>query len=198
MLALPFARPQVPSLKGGRVVLKLPAGGDYVEWARLRGESQAFLQPWEPRWTHDELERRAWRQRLRRYREEFTQGTGAAFLIFEAASGQLAGGISIGNIRQGAAQSGQIGYWMGERFAGKGLMRESLGLVVAFAFDSLKLHRLEAACIPGNMRSIALLEKAGFQREGLLRSYLKIDGVWQDHFLYALIAGGQSNTTTRG
>lgn len=198
MLALPFSRPAPPALKGQRVVLRLPGSSDYGQWASLRGESHAFLQPWEPRWAHDELERRAWRQRLKRYREEFAQGSGAAFFIFEAATGSLAGGISIGNIRYGVAQCGQIGYWMGERFAGLGLMRESLDLVTGFAFDTLRLHRLEAACIPDNERSIALLEKAGFRREGLLRSYLKINGVWQDHFLYALLSGEQSDRVERG
>src|SRR5690606_5715640 len=115
-------------------------------------------------------------------------GTGIAFLIFEKSTRDLAGGISIGNIRRGVAQSAQIGYWMGERFAGHGMMLEALGLVVPFAFDTLRLHRIEAACIPRNNRSSRLLEKAGFQREGLLRSYLRINGSWQDHYLYALIA----------
>ena len=56
------------------------------------------------------------------------------------------------------------------------------------AFETLRLHRIEAACIPDNERSIRVLEKAGFRREGLLRSYLRINGIWHDHYLYALIA----------
>ena len=67
-------------------------------------------------------------------------------------------------------------------------MPEALKLLTKHAFDTLRLHRLEAACIPDNHRSIRVLEKAGFQREGLLRSYLRINGVWQDHFIYGLIA----------
>jgi len=67
-------------------------------------------------------------------------------------------------------------------------MSAAMKLVISHAFDTLRLHRLEAACIPGNNRSIRVLEKAGFEREGLLKSYLKINGVWQDHFLYALIS----------
>ena len=95
----------------------------------------------------------------------------------------------MGNIRHGVAQTGHIGYWMGARFAGRGYMVEAARLVVDYAFTALRLHRIEAACIPGNERSIRVLEKAGFKREGLLRSYLRINGVWQDHHLYALIAG---------
>lgn len=188
MLALPFARRDAPMLRGERVTLRLPARTDFQEWSSLRAASRAFLEPWEPRWAPDELDRGAWRHRLGRYREDFAQGLAAPFFLFENSSGKLAGGITLGNIRHGVAQSGQIGYWVGERYAGKGLMLEGLRLIVGYAFDTLRLHRIEAACIPDNARSIRVLEKAGFRREGLLRSYLRINGAWQDHYLYALIA----------
>lgn len=188
MLALPFARRDGPLLRGKRVLLRLPARGDYQEWAELRARSRHFLEPWEPRWAADELERPAWRQRLGRYRDDYAQGAAVPLFLFETDGGRLVGGITLGNIRQGVSQSGQIGYWVGEPFAGKGLMQEGLRLVIGHAFDALRLHRIEAACIPDNARSIRVLEKAGFRREGLLRSYLRINGVWQDHYLYALIA----------
>jgi ribosomal-protein-alanine N-acetyltransferase len=188
MFALPFFRRDLPALKGERVTLRMPASGDYPEWAALRSESRIFLEPWEPRWASDELDRAAWRQRLGRYREDFVRGAAVAFFIFDAPSEQLLGGITLGNIRHGVAQSGHIGYWIGERHSGRGLMVDALDLLAGYAFDTLKLHRIEAACIPGNTRSIRVLEKAGFQREGLLQSYLKINGVWQDHYLYALIS----------
>lgn len=198
MFAFPFFRRDFPALKGERVTLRMPVPGDYREWAALRAESRVFLEPWEPRWASDEFERPAWRQRLSRYRKDFADGTAAAFFIFEAGGGKLVGGITIGNIRHGVAQSGQIGYWIGERFAGKGFMLEALLLVSRFAFDTLRLHRVEAACIPDNMRSIRVLEKAGFRREGLLRSYLRINGNWQDHYIYALIADDQLGVTAKG
>jgi len=177
-----------PVLVGKKVTLRLPRAKDYAEWARLRGESRAFLEPWEPRWARDELEQSAWRQRLRRYRSDFANGTGVSFLVFENETGRLAGGITVGNVRHGVSQAANIGYWMGERFAGRGMMVEAVGLVVDHCFRTLRLHRLEAACIPENNRSVRVLEKAGFRREGLLRSYLKINGIWQDHYLYALVA----------
>lgn len=188
MLALPFLRRDGPSLKGGEVTLRLPVFSDYLEWSSLRRESRAFLEPWEPRWANDELERPAWRQRVRRYRDEHAAGTAIAFLIFDNRGGRLVGGITLGNIRYGVSQSAQIGYWMGEKHAGKGLMQDAMGALLSHAFGSMRLHRVEAACIPGNARSIRVLEKAGFTREGLLRSYLRINGIWQDHFMYALIA----------
>jgi len=188
MIALPFFRREFPALKGQRVSLRMPVSGDYREWAALRAESRRFLEPWEPRWSPDELDWAAWRQRLNRYREDSTHGSAAAFFIYENATGRLVGGITIGNIRYGVAQTGQIGYWIGERYAGKGFMLEALRLVARHAFETLRLHRIEAACIPDNERSIRVLEKAGFRREGLLRSYLRINGIWHDHYLYALIA----------
>ena len=125
---------------------------------------------------------------MRRYREEAAAGTAIAYLLFENEGGRMVGGITIGNIRHGVSQSAQIGYWMGERHAGKGFMQDAIAALLSHAFRRMRLHRIEAACIPGNTRSIRVLEKAGFTREGLLRSYLRINGVWQDHYIYALIA----------
>jgi ribosomal-protein-alanine N-acetyltransferase len=187
VFALPFFRRDLPVLKGSKVTLRVPLANDYAAWAALRGESRAFLERWEPRWSPDELERGAWRHRLGRYREDYAQGTAIALFIFEREHGRLAGGITLGNIRHGVSQSGHIGYWIGERYAGRGLMTDAVGVLVRFAFDRLQLHRVEAACIPDNIRSIRVLEKAGFRREGLLRSYLRINGAWQDHYLYARI-----------
>ena len=83
MFALPFFRRNLTALKGKRIALRMPVSSDYREWAKLRGESRAFLEPWEPSWAPDELEKSAWRYRLRRYREDFARGTAIAFLIFE-------------------------------------------------------------------------------------------------------------------
>ncbi len=197
MLALPFFRRELPALEGERVRLRLPASRDYREWSQLRGESRAFLERWEPRWMPDELERSAWRLRLSRFREDYAQGTAIAFFLFERQSGRLAGGITLGNIRHGVSQSGHIGYWIGERYGGRGLMTDAVKVLARFSFETLRLHRIEAACIPDNARSIRVLEKAGFRREGLLRSYLKINGLWQDHYLYARIADDIPGAATK-
>lgn len=185
-------------LVGDRVLLRYPRWSDYKSWSALRRESRSFLEPWEPRWTIDELDRSAWRERLRQYGHERRRGTGETFLIFQRQSAQLAGGISIGNIRRGVSQSGHIGYWMGEKYSGAGLMSEALQLVLDHGFRTLGLHRLEAACIPSNRRSIHVLEKAGFAREGMLRSYLRINGAWQDHVLFSLIDEDFQENRDRG
>jgi [ribosomal protein S5]-alanine N-acetyltransferase len=196
MFALAAYRRPEPVLAGQQITLRLPKKSDYPQWARLRRDSRAFLAPWEPRWANDELERGAWRERLRRYRQEFNAGTSVPFLIFDNETRMLVGGLTLSNIRYGVAQAASVGYWIGEPHSGKGLMLEALGLAADHAFTALRLHRLEAACIPDNNRSVRVLEKAGFTREGLLRSYLKINGIWQDHYLYALVADA-SNRATR-
>lgn len=85
------------------------------------------------------------------------------------------------------AQAASLGYWMGAPYSGRGLMTDAVRAAVQFAFGTLRLHRLEAACLPGNTASARVLEKAGFRLEGRARQYLKIDGRWQDHDLFALV-----------
>jgi len=188
MFGFVLSRRTEPGLSNQTVRLRLPRRGDYAAWAALRQRSRGFLEPWEPTWAPDELSAAAWRQRLKRYSHDVAQGSSLPLLIFDASSGALVGGITLASIRYGVAQSASIGYWMGEPYAGRGLMSAAMKLVISHAFDRLRLHRLEAACIPGNNRSVRVLEKAGFEREGLLKSYLKINGAWQDHYLYALIS----------
>ena len=179
-----------PPLTGARVRLRAPKSADYAEWSRLRRESREFLEPWEPSWGRDELQRSAFRERLSRYARERKDGSGHVYFIFIRESGQLAGGITLGHIKRGVAQSGVIGYWMGERFAGQGYMSEAVDVIKRHAFGPLALHRVEAACIPDNERSVRLLKKAGFELEGHLRSYLKINGRWRDHLLFSCVHVG--------
>ena len=109
---------------------------------------------------------------------------GYAFLVFRSSDNALVGGLTLANIRRGVAQAGSIGYWMGLPFMRQGYMIAAVRAVIPFAFCTLRLHRLEAACIPTNAASIRLLEKTGFMREGYAREYLCINGIWQDHLLY--------------
>ena len=187
MIALPFLKSASPLLQGERLYLRPPQVSDYRAWANLRATSRDFLVPWEPLWADDDLERSAFRHRIRHYDDEAAAGTAHPFFLFHNSDSRLLGGITLGNIRRGVGQNGMIGYWMGAPYAGQGYMSEALRLLISHAFTKVRLHRLEAACIPSNERSIRLLEKAGFQREGLLRSYLKINGTWQDHLLFSLI-----------
>jgi len=175
----------LPAIAGAGVTLRVPQSGDFAEWAALRERSRAFLVPWEPTWPADDLTRGAFRRRLKRYAEDLRNDLAYAFLIFRSDDNALVGGLTLANIRRGVAQAGSIGYWVGAPFGRKGYMTTAMGALVPFCFGTLRLHRLEAACIPGNTASVRLLEKTGFQREGYARSYLCINGTWQDHLLYA-------------
>jgi len=182
------ADPQ-PLVRGDGLYLRPAIAADYAAWARLREQSRAFLAPWEPTWLSDDLTRAAFRRRLRRQAEDIAADESFAFLIFDATSDELLGGLTLGGIRRGVAQAATLGYWMGAPHAGKGRMTRAVAAAVHFGFDTLRLHRIEAACIPDNAPSISLLERNGFQREGFARAYLKIADAWRDHVLLALLEG---------
>ena len=175
---------QMPAVAGEGVYLRAPQSTDHADWAALREASRAFLTPWEPTWPSDDLTRSAFRRRLKRYAEDQRSDLAYAFLIFRSDDHALVGGLTLANIRRGVAQAGSIGYWIGVPFARKGYMSAAVRALIPFCFDSLRLHRIEAACIPSNVASIRLLEKTGFVREGYAREYLCINGIWQDHLLY--------------
>jgi len=178
----------VPHVRVDGIHLRPPHMGDYAAWAELRALSRDHLTPWEPQWARDELSRDAFRRRVRHYQRELREDLGYAFFLFRDYDDQLLGGITLSNVRRGVTQAAAVGYWIGKPYAGRGLMTKAVAGIVRFAFEELKLHRLEAACMPSNTASIRVLEKNGFQREGLARRYLKINGVWQDHLLYATLA----------
>lgn len=179
----------LPVLADDAVSLRLPTVSDYAAWVSERSESRAFLKPWEPTWSTEDLTRTSFKRRVRRVQREAAEQNGFAFLIFRRDDDALLGGITLSNVRRGVAQSCSLGYWMSVRHAGRGYMRRAVELVLEFAFGELRLHRVEAACIPGNGRSLGLLEKAGFVREGYARRYLLIDGRWQDHVLLSRTVG---------
>ena len=172
------------SVAGAGVTLRPPQMTDFSDWATLREASRDFLMPWEPTWPADDLSRSAFRRRLRRYTEDLRTDQGYAFIIMRNADNALVGGLTLANIRRGVAQAGSLGYWTGLPFVRHGYMTEAVRAIIPFAFDTLRLHRLEAACIPTNLGSTRLLEKTGFVREGYARDYLCINGIWQDHLLY--------------
>lgn len=178
----------VQLVRGPNVALRPPIISDYAEWAELRALSRDHLRPFEPAWTRDELTRTAFRRRIRHYQREQREDHGTSFFIFRNSDDALLGGLTLSNIRRGVTQAVTLGYWMGQPFAGHGYMTEAVAIAVRQAFDELRLHRVEAACLPHNIASIRVLERNGFAREGLARRYLRINGIWQDHILFGLLS----------
>ncbi len=181
-----MSEPAGPVLQGDGVTLRSPHGSDYAAWSALRDLSSAHLRPWEPAWPEDDLTRAAFRRRLSIYERERELGHAWSFFIFDHRD-RLTGGITLSNVRRGVAETGTVGYWIGLPHVGQGLATAAVRAVTAHAFGALKLHRLEAACVPHNHASRRVLEKAGFRLEGQARAYLKINGVWADHLLFGLL-----------
>ncbi len=180
------------AIRGENLVLRAPAVADYTVWAELRAVSREHLTPWEPAWARDDLSRQLYRRRLRAYAKDVRDDLGYSFFISDAATDVLLGGITLSNVRRGSAQTASLGYWMGKSYAGRGRMKEAVRTILPFAFRTLRLNRVEAACMPANIASVRVLEASGFTREGYARSFLKINGHWEDHALYAIIAGDSS------
>ena len=172
----------VAPLREGGLLIRLPAMDDFPVWSKLRAESRSFLTPWEPQWREDDLTRTAFRMR---YFNPDDADILYPFFICDAATGALLGGISFGHIRRGVSHSSMMGYWMGAPYAGKGIMTRAVPIALKLAFGPVGLRRIEAGCVPRNEASIRVLEANGFQREGYARQYLCINGVWEDHVIYA-------------
>jgi [ribosomal protein S5]-alanine N-acetyltransferase len=177
-----------PVIRAEGLVLRPPRINDYAAWAMVRARSRAFLTPWEPSWSEDELSRAAFKVRVKRASEEIRGDLAYPLLVFSAGEEQLMGAVTIGLIRRGVAQMCTLGYWIGEPFARQGHMSKAVRLAAQFAVDDLGLRRIEAACLPANLASQRLLEKTGFVQEGYARQYLRINGHWADHLLYARLA----------
>jgi [ribosomal protein S5]-alanine N-acetyltransferase len=183
---LPFQKAGAgPILRTARIILRPPVMDDFEPWSALRKSSRKFLEPWEPEWQEDEFSRTAFRYRLHVYNKLAQEDRGQALFIFNPQDQALLGAINMSNIRRGVSQSATIGYWIGQQFTRQGYMAETVQLVLGYAFNEMNLHRVEAACLPHNHASIALLKKAGFTEEGFAKSYLKIAGRWEDHVLFA-------------
>jgi len=176
-----------PVLKGDGVYLRYPQTADFAQWSEVRGVSKDFLSPWEPTWASDELTRAAYRRRMRRYDSEIRNDMAYPFFVFRESDDTLVGGCTLSNVRRGVCQSASLGYWIGAPYARSGYTTAAVKLLAPFVFETLALHRLEAACIPENGPSKGLLHKIGFREEGLARGYLQIGGDWRDHILFALL-----------
>jgi len=174
-------------LTGQRVFLRPPKRRDALKWQKLRMASKSFLVPWEPSWDASSCSRRAYLRYFKNSNYLANMDRAYSFLIFKSDDKSLLGGVNVGNIRRGVAQSASLGYWIGVNHAKNGYMKESLKLLIPSLFIDLRLNRIEAATLEENIASRNLLKKIGFKKEGVLRKYLKINGTWRDHVLYGLL-----------
>ncbi|MEM9049408.1 MAG: GNAT family protein [Pseudomonadota bacterium] len=179
-------RPRI-RIETERLYLRPPEREDHMKWATLRREGEAFLKGWEPIWSRDHLTARAFRNRVAWARTSIDSDRALPVFLFRRSDDTLLGAVTLDNVRRGPAQSGTVGYWLGEPHIKQGYMTEALTAMVHYAFQMLDLSRVEAACLPENRPSRALLERVGFKYEGVAQAYLQINGRWRTHVLYAIL-----------
>lgn len=178
-------------LVGQRVLLRPLSIKDCNAWLHLRNLSKDSLQKWEPLWPRDAAATAFYMRQWRRLMRRWIQDREYAFGLFQhdkaGGEGALVGGLTLTDIKRDVTQAATLGYWMGKPYMGQGLMREGAAILLDFAFDTLKLHRVEASCMPTNPQSLGLLQKLGFEKIGLARGYMKINGQWEDHELLQIL-----------
>ena len=190
MTAVHPARPSNVGLRlyGRRVVLRPLVAQDFNGWSEVRRRNGEWLTQWEPmRLTHHpdpETNREVFAARCGARERERLAGTQYAFGIF--VDGAFAGEINLNNVVRGAFQSATIGYWIDKSRAGRSLMSEAVVVLAQYAFEEMRLHRLEICIIPRNVNSRRVMEKLDIRTEGVAERFLEINGVWEDHIRYGI------------
>ena len=176
-------------LYGGRVFLRPLRTDDWDQWREVRVRCRHWLEKWEPRpepgSADPAIDREAFRARCGAWDRQRHFDAAYGFGMF-LNDGRFAGEVSIGSVQRGPFQMGYIGYWIDEALAGNGYVPEGVVLLMAHAFDSLMLHRLEAAIVPHNRASRRVAEKLDLRDEGTAVRFLQIQGVYEDHVRYAI------------
>lgn len=173
----------------GLIRLRHPQWSDYEQWANIRRSDADYLRPWEPDWLDGHLSRSSYRLRLSRFKKLVGSDRAYPFHIVRADTDTLIGAVNLTHVERGAAQSARLGYWVAQAHTNRGHARGAVRALTRFAFETLALHRVEAAVQADNAASVRVLEASQYQREGLARGLLKINGDWADHLIYARLRG---------
>jgi len=162
---------------------------DVEELLTLRLVNRDHTGPWEPVRDRGFYTRAGQALELDLDAQAWTAGSAFAFAVLDReAGGRIVGRVALANVVRGAWQNATLGYWVDEASGGRGHATRAVRLVLAFAFEEARLHRVQPAIIPRNVRSQRVAEKAGFRREGRAQHYLNINGVWEDHDIWAMTA----------
>jgi [ribosomal protein S5]-alanine N-acetyltransferase len=160
---------------------------DAASWRDARVRNAAWLRPWEPTNPETPLYHSSlgpYVSMARTMRREARHGLTLPWVV--TYDGRFAGQLTIGSIVWGSARSAQVGYWIDEAYAGRGITPTALAMALDQCFFGIGLHRIEATIRPENVASRRVVEKLGFREEGLRRRCLHIDGAWHDHICYAM------------
>jgi ribosomal-protein-alanine N-acetyltransferase len=171
-----------------RLIVRLPQAADVPEIINYYGSNREHLQPFSPTFAPDFLDEAMWHEQVRiRTREHAAGESFRAFLFARSAPDRIVGNLNLTQVHRGALQSCVLGYNLARDQQGNGYMTEAVDGAVRFAFERWRLHRVTANHMPRNLRSAAVLQRCGFQVEGLAPAYLLINGRWEDHVLTAIV-----------
>lgn len=167
----------------GPVGLRLIRPRDARTLQRELLNNRAWLQQWEAT-VPNGIASFDMRVSIRRLLQQYKDGGGYPFVM--EYEGEVTGQLNVWGVARGSLNSATIGYWVSERFAGKGITPTAVALATDAAFGELGLHRMEICIRPENVASLRVVEKLGFRYEGRRRRYIHIDGDWRDHYAFAL------------
>lgn len=170
-----------------RLILRLASTADAYPLLAYYTNNREHLRRWEPARQPAFYTHAAIAERLAQMELQMAQGLAVNLLIRKRDSGMLAGVCNFSNIVRGPLQACHLGFGADAQCEGQGLMQEAVAAGIRYMFEALGLHRIMANHLPENQRSAALLARLGFEREGLARAYLHINGAWRDHVLTALL-----------
>jgi RimJ/RimL family protein N-acetyltransferase len=173
-------------LKSENIYLRPFSPEDAVELLKLQLDNRRFFERFSMERNEDFYTVESQLKRIQQYEEERKLDQTYMFGIF-AKEGTLIGTIDLFQVLRGSLQGAFIGYFLDEKHNGKGYTTEAVKLLVGYAFNELKLHRIEAGVMPHNLGSIRVLEKSGFHKEGISVKNVKINGKWEDHQMLAII-----------
>lgn len=150
-------------------------------------DNKDHLEPWEPERREDFYTEEFWRERIGQVEINYRLGRSINFVALNKEMNEMIAACNFTNITGGVFQACNMGYSVSKKYEGQGYMFEAAEAAISHIFDKLKLHRIIAGYMPSNLKSAALLERLGFEKEGYAKSYLKICGRWEDHVLTSLI-----------
>lgn len=186
------------TLQHGDIVLRPMRLRDATDWDRVRRYNASWLKPWEATLPSPAGPGpQSYGALVRGLKRQAHAGRMLPWLIVydpadHARSSRqrpaLAGQLTVSNIVGGSAGSAQIGYWVDQRLAGRGLTPAAVAMASDYCFQTLLLHRIEIAIRPENVRSLRVVQKLAFRPEGMRPRYLHINGDWRDHLIFALNA----------
>jgi len=173
---------RLPRLTTNRCLLRLAEPQDLLEVLRYWRENGSRYSPALPGALLTEA---YWEERILLALRELQDESTCKLYVFEREQQRIAGTITFTDIKRGFQHQCALGYGLSGEHEGRGLMTEAASRAIELVFDELKLHRIEASYHESNLRSARVLERLGFQREGVLRDAMWIDGAWQSQILTA-------------